>query len=270
MTTAATPSLFPLESVRLREGLFAAAQRTDLEYLLGLEAERLLAPFRREAGIATTAEPYGNWESMGLDGHIGGHALAAASLLWAATGDGRARGAASLMGAAAGDGGAAELARQLVEGLRECQERLGTGYVGGIPGGTELWAQIRTIASQAQTWDLGGAWVPWYNLHKTFAGLIEAVRHAPAGTASCALEVLRGLGDWGARLGEQLDDEAFARMLRTEFGGMCAAYADLAEITGEERHARMARRFADESLLAPLRAGRDELDGMHANTQIAK
>src|SRR5699024_6838112 len=79
--------------------------------------------------------------------------------------------------------------------------------------------------------------------------LIEAVRHAPAGTASCALEVLRGLGDWGARLGEQLDDEAFARMLRTEFGGMCAAYADLAEITGEERHARMARRFADESLL---------------------
>src|SRR5699024_6821434 len=139
MTTAATPSLFPLESVRLREGLFAAAQRTDLEYLLGLEAERLLAPFRREAGIATTAEPYGNWESMGLDGHIGGHALAAASLMWAATGDERA----------------AELARQLVEGLRECQERLGTGYVGGIPGGTELWAQIRTIASQAQTWDLG-------------------------------------------------------------------------------------------------------------------
>lgn len=254
MTTAATPSLFPLESVRLREGLFAAAQRTDLEYLLGLEAERLLAPFRREAGIATTAAPYGNWESMGLDGHIGGHALAAASLMWAATGDERA----------------AELARQLVEGLRECQARLGTGYVGGIPGGAELWAQIRTIASQAQTWDLGGAWVPWYNLHKTFAGLIEAVRHAPAGTASCALEVLRGLGDWGARLGEQLDDEAFARMLRTEFGGMCAAYADLAEITGEERHARMARRFADESLLAPLRAGRDELDGMHANTQIAK
>src|SRR5699024_1843762 len=69
---------------------------------------------------------------------------------------------------------------------------------------------------------------------------------------------------------EQLDDEAFARMLRTEFGGMCAAYADLAEITGEERHARMARRVADESLLAPLRAGRDELDGLHANTQIAK
>src|SRR5699024_5064966 len=84
------------------------------------------------------------------------------------------------------------------------------------------------------------------------------------------LEVLRGLGDWGARLGEQLDDEAFARMLRTEFGGMCAAYADLAEITGEERHARMARRFADESLLAQLRAGRGELDGMEPNTQIAK
>src|SRR5699024_12253078 len=101
-------------------------------------------------------------------------------------------------------------------------------------------------------------------------GLVWAVRYGPAAPASRALEVLRGAGVSVARLREQVDDEAFACMLRPEFGGMCDAYAGLAEITGEVRHARMARRFADESLLAPLRAGRDELDGMHANTQIAQ
>ncbi|MFC5665222.1 beta-L-arabinofuranosidase domain-containing protein [Kitasatospora misakiensis] len=59
-------------------------------------------------------------------------------------------------------------------------------------------------------------------------------------------------------------------MLRTEFGGMCEALADLADLTGDHRYAALARRFLDESLLSPLREHRDVLDGMHANTQIAK
>ena len=59
-------------------------------------------------------------------------------------------------------------------------------------------------------------------------------------------------------------------MLRTEFGGMCEVLADLADLTGTDRYAALARRFLDESLLGPLREHRDVLDGMHANTQIAK
>ena len=38
-----------------------------------LDADRLLAPYFREAGLETKAINYPNWENTGLDGHIGGH-----------------------------------------------------------------------------------------------------------------------------------------------------------------------------------------------------
>jgi hypothetical protein len=67
-----------------------------------------------------------------------------------------------------------------------------------------------------------------------------------------------------------MDDDTHEAMLRTEFGGMCEVLADLADVTGTDRYAALARRFLDRSLLGPLREHRDVLDGMHANTQIAK
>ena len=78
---------FPLDRVRLLDGPFLDAQTTDLHYLMALDPERLLAPFRREAGLPLPAPPYGNWESSGLDGHMGGHYLSALALMWAATGE---------------------------------------------------------------------------------------------------------------------------------------------------------------------------------------
>ena len=80
-------SYFPLQQVQLTSGPFADAQQLNVQYLLALETDRLLAPYLREAGLATKAKPYGNWESSGLDGHIGGHYLSALSLAVAATGD---------------------------------------------------------------------------------------------------------------------------------------------------------------------------------------
>ncbi|AEE45354.1 beta-L-arabinofuranosidase domain-containing protein [Cellulomonas fimi] len=246
--------LFPLSDVRLLDGPFRDAQRTDLAYLLRLDPQRLLAPFRREAGLPPLAEPYGNWESMGLDGHTGGHALSAASLLWAATGDPRT----------------AELAAALVDGLDACQEALGTGYVGGVPHGVALFERIAAGEVSADSFGLNGAWVPWYNLHKTVAGLVDAVRYAPAGTAERARRVVLRFAEWWLGVAAGLDDAQFAAMLRTEFGGMCEAFADLAALTGRDDLRAMAVRFADRTLLDPLLDGRDALDGLHANTQIAK
>lgn len=246
--------LLPLSDVRLLDGPFRDAQQTDLAYLLRLDPQRLLAPFRREAGLPPTAVPYGNWESMGLDGHTAGHALSAASLLWAATGDDRA----------------AAFATALVDGLAACQDALGTGYVGGVPHGVALWERVAAGDLSADSFGLNGAWVPWYNLHKTVAGLVGAARYAPAVTAGRALAVAVRFADWWLPLGEGLDDAQFAAMLRTEFGGMCEAFADLADLTGRADLRATAVRFADRTLLDPLLDGRDELDGLHANTQIAK
>src|SRR5688572_11364807 len=71
------PTLFPLSDVQLLESPFKQAQETDARYVLSLDADRLLAPFLKEAGITPVKESYGNWERTGLDGHIGGHYITA-------------------------------------------------------------------------------------------------------------------------------------------------------------------------------------------------
>lgn len=43
--------LFPLKDVRLLNGPFKDAQNTDLGYMLKLNMDRLLVPFRKDAGI---------------------------------------------------------------------------------------------------------------------------------------------------------------------------------------------------------------------------
>ncbi|WP_129338169.1 beta-L-arabinofuranosidase domain-containing protein [Cellulomonas endophytica] len=245
---------FPLSDVRLDDGVFRRAQRADLEYLLALDPDRLLAPFRRTAGLPPVAPPYGNWESSGLDGHTAGHAISAASLLVAATGDGRV----------------ADVVARLVAGLAACQDALGTGYVGGIPDGVALWERVVHGRADGNAFDLGGAWVPLYNLHKTLAGLVDAARYARPDDAARALAVARGLGDWWLALTADVDDDAFERLLTTEFGGMGEALADLGALVDDPRLLTAALRFADRSLLEPSLAGRDALDGRHANTQIPK
>ena len=45
----------------------------------------------------------------------------------------------------------------------------GNGYVGGVPNGTQIWSEV----GKGNFGPLHGAWVPWYNVHKMFAGLRE-------------------------------------------------------------------------------------------------
>lgn len=59
---------FPVSQVRLTESPFKHAQDLDICYLLGLDPDRLLAPYRKEAGVPPKAPNYGNWENSGLDG----------------------------------------------------------------------------------------------------------------------------------------------------------------------------------------------------------
>jgi DUF1680 family protein len=242
---------FPLEAVDLLDGVQRRAQDTDLRYLLALDPDRLLAPVLREAGLGPKAPAYPNWESTGLDGHILGHYLSAAALMVASTQD-------------------AELRRRLeyvVHEVARAQQAGDDGYVGGIPDGRSLWRQVAAGEVDAADFSLDDRWVPWYNLHKLFAGLIDAHRHA---AVDQALEVVLRLSDWWHGIAQGLDAAQFENMLTTEFGGMNEVFADLAALTGRPEDAAMARRFAHQSLLQPLAAGEDRLDGMHANTQIPK
>ncbi|MCH5717959.1 glycoside hydrolase family 127 protein [Niabella hibiscisoli] len=53
-------------------GAFRNAEEVDTRYILALNADRLLAPYLREAGLTPKMASYPNWENTGLDGHIGG------------------------------------------------------------------------------------------------------------------------------------------------------------------------------------------------------
>jgi len=242
---------FPLETVDLLDGVQRRAQETDLRYLLALDPDRLLAPVLREAGLQPLAPPYPNWESTGLDGHVLGHYLSAAALMVASTQH-------------------AELRRRLeytVGEVARAQQAGADGYVGGIPQGRALWQGVAAGRVDASDFSLDDRWVPWYNLHKLFAGLLDAHRHAQV---PGALEVVLRLADWWHAIARTLDDARFERMLTTEFGGMNEVFADLAELTGREQDAAMAVRFAHRALLDPLAGRSDRLDGLHANTQIPK
>ena len=95
---AAPVELCPISEVRISpSSVFAPAVKADVKYVLSLDSDRLLAPFRREAKLPEKAKSYGNWESCGLDGHTLGHYLSALADLIASGYDGE-RG--SLVGSA--------------------------------------------------------------------------------------------------------------------------------------------------------------------------
>ncbi len=251
-SAAAAPlQLFPLADVRLGDSPFLEAQRTDLHYLLEMEPDRLLAPFLREAGLPLKQPSYGNWESSGLDGHLGGHYLSALALMYASTGD-------------------EEVLRRLnyfVAELKRCQERNGNGYIGGIPGGAAAWQAIARGDLHADNFSVNGKWVPWYNLHKVYAGLRDAYTYA--GNAD-ARAMLIAMSDWALELTSHLSEEQMQSMLRSEHGGMNEVLADVAQMTGRKKYMDLAIRFSHQAILRPLEEGKDQLTGLHANTQIPK
>src|SRR5262249_49754718 len=89
ITDVARP--LPLSAVRLTGGPLKHAQDLDMQYLLKLEPDRMLAYYRKRAGLQPKADGYGGWDGDGrnLTGHIAGHYLSAVSLMYAATGDER-------------------------------------------------------------------------------------------------------------------------------------------------------------------------------------
>jgi len=243
--------LFGLRDVSLLDGPFKAAQDVDLRYMLALDVDRFLAPFRTESGLPPKAQKYPNWESTGLDGHSAGHYLTALAQMAVVTGD-------------------AEIVRRLnymVSELAECQRANGDGYVGGAPGGRELWKELAAGKLKADSFSINGKWVPWYNLHKTFAGLRDA--WLIAGNAQ-SREVLVKLADWCDHLLAGLTDEQMQRMMLCEHGGMNEVLADVCAITGDPKYLALAKRFSHRGTLDPLLKHEDRLTGLHANTQIPK
>lgn len=243
----------PLSAVRLTGGPLKHAQDLDREYLLKLEPDRMLAFYRERAGLNPKAKGYGGWDGDGknLTGHILGHYLSAASLMWAATGDARFK----------------ERIDYIVAELKETQEANGDGYLGALADGKKRFAEIARGDIRSGGFDLNGLWSPFYVIHKTYAGLRDAYRYAGNRTA---LDLEVKFAAWAEGILSKLDESQVQRMLNTEFGGMNEILADLYADTGDRRWLALSYRFEHHVVLNPLKRHQDLLGGLHGNTQVPK
>jgi DUF1680 family protein len=242
---------FTAHDVKLLNGPFLHAQQLDAQYLLTLDADRLLSWFRKEAGLEPKGEVYGGWESRGIAGHSLGHYLSACARMCQATGDKRFK----------------EKADYVVEELKTCQQADKDGYIGAIPRGREIFAEVSKGDIRSQGFDLNGGWVPWYTQHKVFAGLIDAHQYCDNADA---LAIALKFADWVDGVTKDLNDEQWQRMLACEHGGMNEVLAELSHLSGDPKYMELAEKFYHKAILDPLSERQDQLAGKHSNTQIPK
>ncbi|MHC1479186.1 glycoside hydrolase family 127 protein [Frateuria aurantia] len=232
---------FALDQVSLLPGPFADAADINIAYLHRLPVDRLAHNFLHQAGLPSSAAPLGGWESpeCELRGHFcGGHYLSAAALAWAAHGDTTLK----------------QRADELVGILARCQRS--DGYLSAFPD------SFFDRLSHGQK-----VWAPFYTIHKILAGHLDMYMHA--GNRQ-ALRTAIGIGDWTVHWLNGYSDTQMAAMQKTEYGGMNDALYELYAITGNGRYLDAAHRFDQASLFDPLAAHRDELQGLHSNTQLPK
>jgi DUF1680 family protein len=243
----------PLSTVRLTGGPLKRAQDLDSDYLLKLEPDRMMSYYRLRAGLEPKAEGYGGWDGDGrnLTGHIAGHYLSAVSLMYAVTADPRFK----------------QRADYIVREMKEVQDKHGDGYLGAQANGKQQLVEVSRGNIRSASFDLNGIWVPWYVMHKTFAGLRDAYRYTGN---RAALDVGVKFAAWAEGILARLDDGQLQRMLNTEFGGMNEVLADLYADTGDKRWLALSHRFDHRAVIEPLARQQNNLEGLHGNTQVPK
>jgi len=241
---------FDLGQVRLTASRWLDNQNRTLSYLRFVDVNRLLFNFRANHGMSTQgAAATGGWDAPAFPfrTHVQGHFLTAWAQAYAVLGDTTCRDKAVLM--------VAELAK--------CQANnaaagFGAGYLSGFPESEFSRLEARTLTNGN---------VPYYCIHKTLAGLLDVWRYIGS---TQARDVLLALAGWvDARTG-RLTSSQMQAVLGTEFGGMNAVLTDLYQQTGDARWLTAAQRFDHAAVFNPLASNQDQLNGLHANTQVPK
>lgn len=246
------PNEFPLKDVVLLKSPFQHARDLNIQTLLAYDVDRLLAGYRKQAGLPEKAKSYPNWD--GLDGHVGGHYLSALAMNFDATNNAECKKRMSYM----------------IQELMACQTAnstnhptWGVGYVGAVPNSEKIWGGVK----QGDLTLYKTAWVPWYNVHKMYAGLRDAWVYAKNEDAK---RLFLNFCDWAIQISSGLSDQQMQAMLDTEHGGINEIFADAYQIKKEAKYLAAAKRFSHLMLLNPMATSKDNLDNKHANTQVPK
>lgn len=237
-------------SVKILPGVFRERMDVNRQYLLELDANCLLQNFYLEAGIILpglqvvdnpeTANLHWGWEAptCQLRGHFLGHWISAAAKLIAADGEPELR----------------VKLDNIVSELARCQELNGGEWVGSIP---EKYF-TRLIKNQY-------IWSPQYVMHKTIVGLSDAYIYA--GNTQ-ALDILSHLSDWYITWTEKAAETNPHAVYAGEEAGMLEVWAQLYQLTKDEKYLTLAKRYADAVLFRKLKEGKDSLTNCHANASI--
>ncbi len=242
---------FELDKVQILDDYYLSAQKSDIAFLKKMDTARLLAGFRTTAGIDTKGvRPYGGWEDSLLGGHCVGHYLTALAQAVKVTGDKELK----------------EKSQTLIAGLEECQKKLGTGFLFGakVEDKEDVEKQFDILEGKKK----GETWVPWYNMHKVLAGLVDTYKYTGNETA---LLVAEKLGDWIYERVSKWDLKTNQKVLETEYGGMNDCLYELYSYSHNKHHLEAAQKFDEKALfLMAAKGEKNCLDGKHANTQIPK
>lgn len=269
------PQHFDLEEVTLLDGVFKNAQDLNIKHLLSYDADRLMTPFVRQAGLSKTtdkANPYYQWEqlhpnhenwgsgSFRLDGHVGGHYMTALALAYAATHDASQK--AQLL----------SKIQHILPILQDCQDAYDNdqsgmyGFIGGQPC-NDAWKS--TYAGKVG--NFGYSAVPLYCQHKILAGLRDIALYCDGDEAAKAKAMFRKLCDWHINLVSKLTDSQLQDWLNTEHGGVNETLADAYAMFKDAKYLAAAKRYSHLSMVNGMQTvSATFLDGKHANTQVPK
>jgi uncharacterized protein len=248
-----------LPSVLLSDDFLQNAAAKEHEYLLSLDSETFLYEFYKVGGLTpTTSAGYGGWErsnAVNFRGHAFGHYLSALAMSWSSTQDEATKDA---------------LFTEIEEGVGGLA-RVQDAYAAAHPGSAGYVSAFReSILDQVQGTGTSdeNVIVPWYNLHKVLAGLLDVAEHVDGPVGDQALAVATDFGLYVQGRVAKLPSTDV--MLRTEYGGMNEALYELFDLTGDVRIKEAAEAFDEVTFFRQLAAGQDVLPGKHANTQIPK
>ena len=245
-----------LDEIRITDDRWKACEDKNALFISSMDPERVLAGFRRTCGIRTSAEPYGGWENSLIAGHGVGHYFSALGMR---------------ISVLRGSGNSTELedltskANAIVTGLRECQIKLGNGFLSAatVQDEDNPYIQFDVLEGKAE----GQQWVPWYALHKVLQGIMDLWTY---GGIEGAEQTALALADWVSDRVLAWDKETRRKVLSVEYGGMNDSLYQLYILTGSKRYLSAAEVFDEPELYEELLSFKNRMRGVHANATIPK
>ena len=257
-----------LENVTFPKGsYYYQLMETNLDFMMGLDKDRLLYNYRRIAGLDTKGvQSYGGtWispESNGA-GQFEAHYVTALAKASRTMPDYRYHSES-----------VTDRLTYMVTEMKKCRDAFAakypneSGYFGAIT--TENFDVL--TENRVDLSDGTQAWVPWYFNHKNMEAMLDVYWYAPTQELrNIGKDILSGLADWSYGKMNPLSEAKRNEVLKfREYGGMAEVLWQTYAVTGKEEHRKAATYFEEKDFLDKIYNNQDALKGLHANTTIPK